>query len=331
MSEYINIAIALNENVIMPAYVMVHSLAVNQREPPVCIYVLYSELREEYRNFLMEAAQCNSTDNKVLFIKIDPEKTAGLPFNHLWSVEMYYRLMLPELLGDKLERVLYLDIDIIVNKDISGFYYTDFDGSLLIAAKDMEFDNILAMNETEEKERNAFFTQLKNEGMVYFCSGVLLMNIKELRKMYTFEKYMEIFESIRSKIALPDQDLLNFTHYKDVKFVDEIKYGLFTQTAHTNGMTYQEVKENVSILHFTGQAKPWTVNLVRYDIEKIWWEYAKGAPFYYELLEQVFFNMMESTFTEKKFQELTVQNEELRDMLEKFQSLVERLYRGGES
>lgn len=33
MSEYINIAIALNENVIMPAYVMVHSLAVNQREP----------------------------------------------------------------------------------------------------------------------------------------------------------------------------------------------------------------------------------------------------------------------------------------------------------
>ena len=81
MSEYINIAIALNENVIMPAYVMVHSLAVNQREPPVCIYVLYSELREEYRNFLMEAAQCNSTDNKVQFIKIDPEKTAGLPFN----------------------------------------------------------------------------------------------------------------------------------------------------------------------------------------------------------------------------------------------------------
>lgn len=328
MSEYMNIAIALNENVVMPAYIMIHSLAVNQKSIPVCIYVLYSDLREEYRNLLMEAAQCGNTDNVVRFMEIPPEKTAGLPFNHLWSVEMYYRLMLPELLGDKLERILYLDVDIIVNKDIFDLYNTDFEGCSLIAAKDMEFDNIIALNEAEARERNAFFTQLKNEGMVYFCSGVLLMNLKVLRKTYTFDKYMEIFERIRDKVVLPDQDLLNFTHYKDVKFVDENKYGLFTQTAHTKGMTYQEARENVSILHFTGQAKPWTVNLVRYDIEKIWWEYAKGAPFYYELLEEVFYNMMESTFTEKKFQELAAQNEELKKMLLKLQNLVEQLYKG---
>lgn len=164
--------------------------------------------------------------------------------------------------------------------------------------------------------------------MIYFCSGVLLMNLKDLRRTYTFDKYMEIFEEIRDKVVLPDQDLLNYTHYKNVKFVDENKYGLFTQTAHENGMTYQEAKENVSILHFTGQAKPWTVNLVRYDIEKIWWEYAKAAPFYYELLEDVFYNIMESTFTEKKFQELAAQNEELKEMLLKFQNIVEQLYKG---
>lgn len=328
MSEYMNIAIALNENVIMPAYVMVHSLAVNQNSIPVCIYILYSNLRKEYQNLLVEATQCGSTDNMVQFIEIAPEKTAGLPFNHLWSVEMYYRLMLPELLGDKLERILYLDVDIIVNKDISDLYHTDFEGNLLIAAKDMEFDHIISLNEAESRERNAFFTKLKNEGMTYFCSGVLLMNLKDLRRTYTFDKYMEIFEEIRDKVVLPDQDLLNYTHYKNVKFVDENKYGLFTQTAHENGMTYQEAKENVSILHFTGQAKPWTVNLVRYDIEKIWWEYAKAAPFYYELLEDVFYNIMESTFTEKKFQELAAQNEELKEMLLKFQNIVEQLYKG---
>lgn len=328
MNKYINIAIALNDKVTVPAYVMLRSLVINTISNPVCIYVLYSDLKEASRSLLEEASRCGSSDNLIQFIKIDSNKTNGLPYNQLWSIEAYYRLMLPELLGNKIERILYLDVDIIVNKDISEFYDMDFEGKLLMVTKDLEFENILAMDEPDSRKRNAFFTELKKSGMDYFCSGVLLMNLKELRKNFTFQRYMEIFGQIRDKIILFDQDLLNYTHWNDVKFVDEKKYGLFTQTAHQNGMTYEEAKREVSILHFTGRAKPWTVNLVRYDIEKIWWEYAKGAPFYYELLEQVFFNMMESTLTENKFKELASQNEELKEMVQKCQALIERLYAG---
>lgn len=326
MDKYVNIALALNDKVVVPAYVMIRSLVMNTVSNPVCIYVLYSDLTETSRSLLKEASRCDSSDNLIQFIEIDSNKTNGLPYTQLWSIEAYCRLMLPEILGNKIERILYLDVDIIVNKDISELYYMDFEGKLLIVTKDLEFENILAMDEPDSRKRNAFFIELKNNGMDYFCSGVLLMNLKELKKDFTFQRYMEIFEQIRDKIILFDQDLLNYTHWKEVKFVDEKKYGLFTQTAHQNGMTYEEAKREASILHFTGRAKPWTVNLVRYDIEKIWWEYAKGAPFYYELLEQVFFSMMESTLTESKFKELASQNEELKEMIQRCQVLIGRLY-----
>lgn len=328
MDKYLNVAIALNEKMIVPAYVMVRSLVINNISNPVCVYVMYSDLTEESRCLLEEATCCDSSDNLIQFIEIDLNRTKGLPYTQSWSVEAYYRLMLPEILGGKIERILYLDVDTIVNKDISDLYYIDFEGNMLIATKDLAFEGILAMDEPHARKRNAFFKELKSNGMTYFCSGVLLMNLKALKENYTFNKYMEIFAQIKDKVEYFDQDLLNYTHYKEVKFVDEIKYGLFTFAAHRNGMTYEEAKENVSIFHFTGQAKPWTVNLIRYDIEKIWWKYAKDTPFYYELLEQIFFDMCESTLAERKMDELAVQNEELRGMVQKCRSIIEKLYPG---
>jgi len=325
MKNTINIAIALNNQVIIPAYVMIHSLVINNTENPLCLYVLHSELTEENMNLLKKAMQLDKNNNVIHFIKIDASKTIGLPYNEFWSLEMYYRLMLPEILGNDIERILYLDIDIIINKNIWNFYHLDFENHMLIATKDVEFDSIIALDQPESRKRNAFFLELKKQGMTYFCSGVLLMNLKRLKSKYTFQHYIDIFQTIKDKIILPDQDLLNYVHFKNVKLVDEIKYGLFTQTAHKNGLTYDYVKNNVSILHFTGQAKPWTVNLIRYDIEKIWWEYAKTTPFYYNILEQVFYNMLDSSFTENKFNELIDENNKLKSIINDCKNLINKL------
>lgn len=322
----INIAIALNKNVLPQAYVMPRSVAKNHISSRICVYVLHSELSSDNCAFLQDALLRDMEGNRMVFLKIDPAQVSGLPYNQLWSPEMYYRLMLPELLGERIARILYLDIDMIVNKDITDFYNTDFEDCLLIAAKDMEFQTILSLDEPDSRTRNAFFRELAKDGLVYFCSGMLLMNLEKLKGQYSFKKYKEIFFSVSDVMVLPDQDLLNYVHQGQVKYVDELQFGLFAQTAHKMGMGYKEVSENVSILHFTGRAKPWTINLVRYDIEKIWWEYAKDAPFYAELLESVFFHSMESHFTEDKIHALMEENNKLRILLQKYQLIVQNLH-----
>lgn len=324
--DSINIAIALNKNVLPQAYVMLRSVAKNHISSRICVYVLHSELSSDNCAFLQDALLRGMEGNRMVFLKIDPAQVSGLPYNQLWSPEMYYRLMLPELLGERIARILYLDIDMIVNKDITEFYNTDFEDCLLIAAKDMEFQTILSLDEPDSRTRNVFFKELAKDGLVYFCSGMLLMNLAKLKEQYSFEKYKEIFFSVSDVMVLPDQDLLNYVHQGQVKYVDELQFGLFAQTAHKMGMGYKEVSENVSILHFTGHAKPWTINLVRYDIEKIWWEYAKDAPFYAELLESVFFHSMESHFTEDKIHALMEENNKLRILLQKYQLMVQNLH-----
>ncbi len=324
----INIAIALDRNVLYPAYVRIRSLAKNNRKHPICVYVLHSKLTESDSNFLRDALLRDmNSENCMEFIKIDDKKVSGLRYTEFWTMEIYYRLMLPELLGGEIDRILYLDVDIIVNKDIWDFYQTDFEEKLLI-------DPLFAMDETvieaekpELFEWYPFFKKFAEKGMTYFCSGVLLMNLLKLKEEYSFQKYLEIYDSISEKIIYPDQDLLNYAHYNQVKLAEEKQFGLFAYPAHEMGMSYEEVSSNACIIHFAG-TKPWTINLIRYDIEKIWWEYAKDAPFYQELLETVFYQSMESRFTEDKFQELMKENQELKEMLGKCQEIIQR-FSGG--
>jgi lipopolysaccharide biosynthesis glycosyltransferase len=322
--DRINIAIALNRKVLPQAAVLLRSVALNNEEQEVRVYVLYSELTADDLKMLEEALYyCGN--NELVGVPIDRNKFDGLPSNQFWSLEMYYRLMLPQKLGGDIDRLLYLDVDMIVNKNLSEFYFMDLGNYDMAVARDMEYDTIMSFEDDHHHERNRLFRGLADDGMVYFCSGMLLMNIKQMRQQYSFDYYMQVFETIRDRIVLPDQDLLNYVHYKNVIFVDEHKYGLFAQTAHAQGMSYSQVKDSAVILHFTGKAKPWTINLIRYDIEKIWWEYAKTLPFYNEMLEQVFYNSMESDFAEKQFQTIIRENDELRQMLAKCNSMIKRL------
>lgn len=323
-----NIAIALNRKYVKHTCVMLHSLFKNHLTTDVCVYVLHSELTEEDCK-LMQSIQEQYLRGMLRFVYIEKELIPDdFPTTTFWTREMYYRLMLVDLLPASVTRILYLDIDMIVNKDITELYDMDFEGRSLIVSKDMEFENMMEHSCSGNAAHDRMFKQLQEEGHVYFCSGMVLFNIKKIREAYSFDKYLDIFKEIKEYMAYPDQDLLNYVHKGDVKYVDELTYGVFAQTAHTLGYSYQDIKQNASIIHFTGQAKPWTNNLIRYDIEKIWWEYAAETPFYNELMQRVFWNSMESTFVEDQFNSLVEENAHLKDLLLRYQELVQKLSQG---
>lgn len=83
---------------------------------------------------------------------------------------MYYWFMLPEFLGNEMDRVLYLDVDIIVNKDIFDFYFSDFKGNRLIVTRDVEFENIIVLDEPQNAKEMLYF-QIKKAGNDIFLFG----------------------------------------------------------------------------------------------------------------------------------------------------------------
>lgn len=276
-----NIATSLNKNYILYTAVMLYSLCVNQTEP-ITAYILHSELCESDMDMLRKAVE--SFEIEIVSVPIDTSVfDARFPASAQWSLEAYYRLFLMELLPQEVDRILYIDVDIIINKSLSELYHVDFDGLELIACADM--CGIPSAEYMNAKQQQMFADRLQN-GYQYFNSGFLLFNIEELRQKYSFDYYAGVMQKDWNfEMLAPDQDILNYVHADKVGYVDCGVFDLFARVAHTYGITYEEVKRETAVIHFAGD-KPWQTSNYHYDIEKIWWDYAKQTCYYQELLEQ---------------------------------------------
>ncbi|MBR5598265.1 MAG: hypothetical protein IKW30_12815 [Lachnospiraceae bacterium] len=270
-----NIAVALDRNYVRYTYVMLMSLFENQgKDVQMHIYLLQSELIEKEKHCLENLIQ--SYGGYVHWLQIEPSYFPKECTEYAnWPVESFYRLVLPEILPEEIERILYLDVDIVVNHSLKELYHTEFNGNALCACPE-PFSGIGVF-----QYRDEMFKEHVREGFTYFNSGVLLMNLKLLREKYGLKAYMEVAQKYDYRLETPDQDLLNYVHWKDVKFVETVKYNLYARFAHNFGVGYKEAKEKVTLVHFLA-GKPWNPKIGHFEMEQLWWDYAKESPFYYD-------------------------------------------------
>ena len=124
----------------------------------------------------------------------------------------FFRLLIPYVLPDDIEKAVYLDSDIIVNLDINELWRMELDDKPLAAvpehkASPVSFDSFVPQNYTI----NAKPVEYED----YFNSGVLLMNLEYLRgiedKIMNGVKWYGEHE--KECIAF-DQDILNYLFSK---------------------------------------------------------------------------------------------------------------------
>lgn len=273
-----NIAISINKKYVNYAIVMLTSLCKNNDEH-IDLYLLHSELdKKDFEQF--ENALTNF-DIGVIPLKIDNSMLPPeAPATEQWSLEIYYRLFLTEILPDSVDRILYLDCDIIINKNIKDFYNSDFQNAHLIVCRDANNTR----NQFTETESEMFKNIYSNPND-YFNSGVLLMNIDTMRNdNICFHTYFEVMNKYGFDLKMPDQDLLNFVHAGKIKYEDYRKYNLFAIIASRTGVEYEWAAEHTAIIHFA-EGKPWNIaDHIHTPFENIWWDYAKMTPCYQDLL-----------------------------------------------
>lgn len=314
-----NIAVSLNSKYMQYTYVMLESLFINNTsEPEIVVFVLNNDLTSEDTSLLNSLAEKYS--RIMNFIHIDRNTfPKDLPFNEAWSLETYFRLMLTDILPADIDRVLYLDVDMIVDKSLSNLYYTDFEGTNFIACHDM------TVGERFNDYRDSFFEKFSNITDCYFNAGMMIWNIKKLREEgYSFSKYMELAKSFNYHLFAFDQDLLNYMHYGQVLYVDEILYDLFSKKAYNAGITYSDVKAATVITHFAGM-KPWEGQYIHYEIEQLWWDYAKLSPFYTSLLEDFVKNSINDPLIYNTMDQISKENSTLKKELGNSLELLKRL------
>ena len=129
-------------------------------------------------------------------IQVNPSLLASFPVDGHITPAAYLRLVLAEVLPPGLERVLYLDADILVRAPLDALWTLDLQGCVLAA--------VAAPNEPD----NCWRLRLDPE-QGYFNSGVLLIDLARYRSFGVYGKALQFVRSHPERIRWHDQDLLN--------------------------------------------------------------------------------------------------------------------------
>lgn len=134
---------------------------------------------------------------RIVFHEIADDRIDGLRIEQDFGPTMWYRILLPELLLD-VERVLYLDVDTLVLDRLDPLWELELGSSLLAAVRNVFMPY--------HRQRAA---DLGMEASGYFNSGVLLMNLEQMRN----DRFTDIVYALARRRAReldwPDQDALN--------------------------------------------------------------------------------------------------------------------------
>lgn len=191
-------------------------------------------------------------DFNLNYISIDNNYFKDLPLNRSYiSIATYYRLLLPEVLPADIDKVIYLDSDIIVEKDIAELWKYDISDKYAAVVEDE--GSIYQVQRLHLPAKNS-----------YFNAGVCMFNIKALRSFDFQTAWKEYFKTNQDIITLQDQDILNGVFNGYCLYVP-LQWNANGRLYSENNLmehnyTHDEAcfaAHNPAILHFTDSNKPW--------------------------------------------------------------------------
>lgn len=215
------------------------------------VFVLHSDLEESIQRAMERDFQERVTFH---FLQVPEELFADFPETARYPRQIYYRLAAPLLLPRELDRILYLDVDVVVINSLRPFYEVDFEGSYFVGC-------------THTRE---FLTKLNqarlqsDKAVAYINTGVLLMNLNVLRQVIRLEEISAYVREHEKALILPDQDILTALYGDKIKLADSLRYNLSDRVLNFyNGSHPKEkrdvnwVRRNTAIIHYCGRNKPW--------------------------------------------------------------------------
>ena len=201
--------------------------------------------------------------NKYEWVKFRETKTTNIQNYTSWDSSFFYGMSIKvfalyELMNDY-DRIIYLDVDIIINGDLNDFVHCDLGGRGIGAVPDFQTNrrDKRKINLSHVKTTLEYRDTLVGSNELYFNSGVYIIDDPTSLDEIRYDEF-----ATRFKPSLVDQDYLNYVYRGDVCLIPE-KYNFMCDNTHLRDMSYQDRmidSYNMSIApiqHFHGSSKPW--------------------------------------------------------------------------
>lgn len=247
----ISLLVSLDQNYLPQLQVLLTSIYWNNPGESFAVYLLHSGIPEQDLECVRR--QCGQFAYSFSPILVDSQLFAHAPTTKQYPKEMYYRLLAGCLLPRELQRILYLDPDILVINPLRPLWEMDLDGNLFAAA---------AHTGKTELANNVNRLRLGTKHD-YYNSGVLLIDLEECRKSISPEHLFQFVAKHEKEMLLPDQDLLNALYGDRILPLEDAIWNYDARNYNTYRMASSGrydtnwVMDHTAILHFCGRAKPW--------------------------------------------------------------------------
>lgn len=225
---------------------------------PFCFYLMtmdvtrikpqYRPISEEQAGFLRGVAKEYHPENRVERLDVTAiyeKQFGGCPNESAYCSPYTLLRLFADQMPQIPDKLLYLDVDLLFQKDIRLLYDQDVEGYEYAAARDHYGKYLLNPN--------------------YINAGVLLLNMKEIRQTGLFEKARKLIQE--KKLLFADQDAIYRSttrkkmlpqKFNDQKFLHKhtivrhfSKRLFYTPYPHTENIKQWQVGKMLSKFHYT--------------------------------------------------------------------------------
>ena len=299
--DNINIVLATDNNYAKYCAATIASILSNTSGNKIVFYILNENLSQKNRKKITELKSLK--DCSINFCKISPESIQNLPLNREWiSRATYYRLLILDILPENIDKLIYLDCDVLVKRDIQELWDFDISKYLVGAVEDEEsFENHKRLNLSEQH--------------IYFNAGVLLINLAKLREFDFKNKCINYYNANKDKIIMQDQDILNGVF--DGKCLNlPLCWNIGTSFYHKEiipnkhywSVNAEEAIKTPGIIHFTGKSKAWNYQTIHPYAEDFW-VYLSLTSYKFEYLKHQICKFFKLIYSTKKIEGAYIQTE----------------------
>ena len=256
MDNKINIVFASDNNYAQHTAVAMASVLVNTKVPQrIQFYLIDDEIQQENKEKITKTVQ--NLGGNIEFIKIKNSRLEDCYVSGELSRASYFRLDIANILDKSIEKIIYLDCDLLVYDDIEKMWQLDMGGKPVAATCDL---GIMASARVR-KQKNKFIGLPFDAP--YFNAGVLIMDLKKWRD----GNYAEAIIALATQNKYPnhDQDALNkffMNNWQEIPLRWDVippVFNLFLKILTKPDLRKKaiEAKLNPAIFHYAGGYKPW--------------------------------------------------------------------------
>ena len=288
MSEPIHIVLICDRNFVIPTAVCIESVISSKAaDTKLEFHIVAENILDNQSKFLI---RFNQYEN--VHLEIIPVGESSLAQYHHDTARTFraatmaalYKFSIPDLFPE-LDKILYMDGDTITKKDLTELWKNDISGCFA----GVVVDSGVLYSQSRTVKR---FPQ-------YFNSGVLLLNLQQMRDENCTERLIECKKS-ENESTLVDQNVLNTIFEDRVRFLPLTYNFLFTNLTRAaerytektlvEGIRKQydvsyssigEIMENAVVVHFSSRDKPWK------KMDNLWHD--EWFAIYQSLIDRGFF------------------------------------------